>query len=92
MGPVDIAADLTDEDETGLVWARLAEARDPHAIVPGAILIAGEPHASAVAQVVDVVPRSFGAVVHLRILPGTLPDYLALARRTRPWAEPVAPA
>jgi hypothetical protein len=79
---VDITADLNDEDETGLVWTFLDEARDPAVIVPGAIVVAGDADAPAVVEVVDIVPKAAGDVVHLRILPGSIEDYAALVRRT----------
>ena len=67
---IDIPADLNGEDETGMVWTFLDEAADPALIVPGAIAIAGDEHAPAVAEVVDVVEKAAGPVVHLRVLPG----------------------
>jgi hypothetical protein len=79
---VDITADLNDEDETGFVWTFLDEARDPNVIVPGAIVVAGDADAPAVVEVVDIVPKSSGKIVHLRILPGDVEDYAALVRRT----------
>lgn len=79
---VDISADLNDEDETGFVWTFLDEARDPSVIVPGAIVVAGDADAPAVVEVVDVVPRKSGRVVHLRVLPGNVEDYAALVQRS----------
>jgi hypothetical protein len=79
---VDITADLNDEDEIGLVWTFLDEARDPTVIVPGAIVVAGDADAPAVVEVVDIVPKAAGDIVHLRILPGDIEDYAALVRRT----------
>lgn len=78
---VDIAADLNEEDESGFVWTFLDEARDPALIVPGAIIVAGDPDAPAVAEVVDVVDKPAGTIVHLRLLPGSIEDYEALVRR-----------
>ena len=83
---VDITADLNDEDETGLVWTFLDEARDPAVIVPGAIVVAGDADAPAVVEVVDIVSKTAGDVVHLRILPGDIEDYAALVRRALPAA------
>jgi len=37
--------------------------------------------APAVAEVVDIVDKPAGRVVHLRILPGLLEDYQAVIRR-----------
>ena len=79
---VDIHADLNDEDETGFVWTFLDEARDPSVIVPGAIVVAGDADAPAVVQVVDVVAKQSGRIVHLRILPGNVEDYAELVRRS----------
>lgn len=79
---VDITADLNDEDETGLVWTFLDEAGDPTVIVPGAIIVAGDADTPAVVEVVDIVSKEAGEVVHLRILPGNIEDYAALVRRT----------
>ncbi|MGH9152071.1 MAG: hypothetical protein ACRD03_06690 [Acidimicrobiales bacterium] len=58
MISVDIACDLMDEDETGYVWTFLRDARDPSLMEPGAIVVAGDPDAPAVAEVVDIVDRS----------------------------------
>ena len=79
---VDITCDLMDEDETGHVWTFLREARDPALIEPGAIVVAGDEDAPAVAEVVDIVEKPAGKVVHLRVLPGAIEDYEALVRRT----------
>ena len=81
MVSVDITCDLMDEDESGYVWTFLHEARDPSLMVPGAIVIAGDAEASAVAEVVDLVDKPAGRVVHLRVLPGAIEDYEALVRR-----------
>jgi hypothetical protein len=72
---VDIPCDLSDEDETGFVWAFVDEAADPSLITPGAIVVAGDPDAPAVAEVVDVIDKPAGAVAHLKLLPGTIDDY-----------------
>jgi len=79
---VDIAADLNPhEDETGYVWTFLDEGQEPSPIRSGAIVLAGDDDAPAVAEVVDLVPKAAGTVVHLHILPGLLDDYEALVRR-----------
>jgi hypothetical protein len=83
---VDITADLNDEDETGLVWTFLEEARDPAVIVPGVLVIAGDADAPSVVEVVDIVPKSAGDVVRLRILPGDIENYAAPVRRALPAA------
>ena len=82
MITVDIACDLMDVDETGYVWTFLRGARDSALIEPGAIVVAGDPDAPAVAEVVDIVEKPAGPVVHLRLLPGSLEHYQALVRRS----------
>ncbi len=82
MVTIDIPADLNDEDETGFVWTFLDEARVPDLVTPGAIVVTGDEDAPAVAEVVDLVDKAAGTVVHLRILPGTIEDYTALIART----------
>lgn len=79
---VDIACDLMDEDETGYIWTFLRDARDPSLVEPGAIVLAGDADAPAVAEVIDIVDKPAGKVVHLRVLPGAVEDYEALIRRT----------
>ena len=79
---VDIIADLNDEDETGFVWTFLDEARDPALMAPGAIVVAGDPDTPAVAEVVDLVDKPAGTIVHLRLLPGRFDDYAALVQRS----------
>jgi hypothetical protein len=78
---VDINCDLMDEDESGYVWTFLREARDPRLIEPGAIVVAGDEDAPAVAEVVEIVEKPSGLVVHLRLLPGAIQDYEALVHR-----------
>jgi hypothetical protein len=78
---VDIVADLNAEDETGYVWTFLDEARDPSLITPGALVVAGDEDAPAVAVVVELVAHANGTIVHLDVLPGAIDKYLALARR-----------
>ncbi|MBS9532532.1 hypothetical protein KIH27_02900 [Mycobacterium sp. M1] len=81
MTVVDIAADLNAQDQTGYVWTFLDEAREPSIITPGALVVAGDPDTAAVAVVVDLVAHPNGTIVHLNILPGSIEDYLALAKR-----------
>ena len=78
MTRVDIPADLNSEDETGFVWTFLDEADDPSIIVPGDVVLAGYPSTPAVCEVVDLVQKPVGTVVHLRVLSGT-------SRRRRPY-------
>jgi hypothetical protein len=78
---VDITADLNMVDETGYVWTLLDEARDAAIIFPGAIVSTGDADQPAVAEVIDVVEKPVGKIVHLDVLPGRLEDYEALVRR-----------
>jgi hypothetical protein len=55
---VDITCDLMDEDETGYAWTFLRDARDPSLIASGAFVLAGDPDAPAVAEVVEVANRA----------------------------------
>lgn len=75
MAHVDIAADLNSEDETGLAWTFLDEAPDPSIIRPGEVVVAGSELTPAVCEVVDLVEKPAGTVVHLRVLPGTIEQY-----------------
>ncbi|MET0728234.1 MAG: hypothetical protein ABWZ76_08040 [Acidimicrobiales bacterium] len=70
---IDIRIDWNEEDDTGLPWTFVDEARNPDRIVPGAIVLAGDRDALMVAEVVD---RGDDGVVHLRPLPGKLKDNL----------------
>ena len=81
MITIDIAADLISEDETGLAWTCLDEATDPDAIRPGAIVVAGSELTPAVCEVVDLVEKTVGTVVHLRVLPGSIDQYRRLLGR-----------
>jgi hypothetical protein len=81
MTHVDIPADLNSEDETGLVWTFLDEADDQTIIRPGEVVVAGSPLTPAVCEVVDLVDKPAGTIVHLRILPGTIDQYRRLLAR-----------
>jgi hypothetical protein len=55
MGPkIDLVADLNAEDDEGLGWSALSDARDPSGIRPGVMLVAGNRHAQAVVRVVAI--------------------------------------
>lgn len=81
MTRVDITADLNSEDETGFAWTFLHEASDPALVVPGAVVVAGSPLAPAVCEVVDLVQKPAGTIVHLRVLPGTIEQYRRMLAR-----------
>lgn len=70
MTRIEIAADLNAEDETGLVWTFLDEATDPGAIRPGPIVVAGTDLTSAVCEVIELVEKAVGTVIHLRVRDG----------------------
>lgn len=72
---VDIRADLNSEDETRFVWTFLDEADDPAAIRPGKVVVAGSLLTPAACEVVDLVEKPVGTVVHLRVLRNTAERY-----------------
>ena len=78
---IDIAADLNTEDETGFAWTFLDEATDPTMIRPGEVVVAGSELTPAVCEVVDLVEKPAGTIVHLRILPGSVEQYRNLVHR-----------
>jgi hypothetical protein len=67
--PIDLVADLNAEDDEGLSWSTLDDARDASLIRPGAMLVAGNRHAKAVVRVVAV---DEDGQVHFTVLPGSL--------------------
>lgn len=66
---VDIEADLNAQDDEGLGWATLADARDPDRVKPGAMLLAGNRAAQAVVRIEAV---DDDGQVHFTILPGSV--------------------
>jgi hypothetical protein len=72
MAHVDIAADLSSEDETGLVWTFLDEAPDPSIIRPERVIVAGSELTPVACEVVELVEKPAGTVVHLRVLRETV--------------------
>ncbi len=64
---IDLFVDLNTEDDTGLPWTFLDEARDPAVVVAGRYFVVGAGDVAAVAQVVDI---GDDGVVHVRPLPG----------------------
>lgn len=72
--PIDLVVDLNSEDESGLPWTFIDEARDPDVVKEGAWLVVGEGTARAVAQVVEIE----GEVVRVRPLPGPVSRHRAL--------------
>lgn len=51
---LDLMADLNAQDDDGLGWSTLADAREPSRVQPGAILLAGNRYGQAVIRVVAV--------------------------------------
>ena len=78
---VDIPADLNSEDETGLAWTFLDEAENPAIIKRGEVVVAGSRLTPAVCEVVDLVEKPAGTMVHLRVLPGTIEQYRRMVTR-----------
>jgi hypothetical protein len=66
---IDLAADLNAEDDEGLGWSSLADARDASQIRPGVMLVAGNRYGRAVIRVVAV---DEDGQVHCTVLPGSL--------------------
>ncbi len=66
---IDIYVDWNAQDETGLPWTFIDEARDPSLIAIGSYVIAGHGDAVAVAEIVAIADDG---VVHLRQVPGPI--------------------
>lgn len=68
---LDLVVDLNSEDESGLPWTYLDEARDPTLIREGSWLVVGEGAVRAVAQVVEIDDD----IVRVRPLPGPVDEH-----------------
>ena len=66
---IDLIADLNAEDDDGLGWSTLTDARDAAQVRPGAMLVAGNRAGRAVVRVVAV---DGDGQVHFTVLPGAL--------------------
>lgn len=66
--PIDLPVDLNSEDDSGLPWTFLDEARDPSLVREGAWLVVGQGPTRAVAQVVEIE----GDIVRVRPAPGSV--------------------
>jgi hypothetical protein len=66
---IELVADLNAEDDEGLGWSVLSEARDPSRIRHGAMLVAGNDQAKAVVRIVAV---DEDGQVQFTVLPGPL--------------------
>ena len=51
---VDLTADLNAQDDDGLGWSTLGDAREPSIVRPGAMLVAGNKQAKAVVRIVSI--------------------------------------
>ena len=76
---VDLMADLNAQDDEGLGWSTLAEAREPNRVQPGALILAGNQVGRAVVRVVSI---DDDGQVHFEILPGSVAKNLQLTGRT----------
>ena len=76
---IDLAADVNDQDDEGLGWSTLSEARDPGRIRPGVLLVAGNRQAQAAVRVVAV---DDDGQVHFTVLPGSVDKNRHLIGRT----------
>ncbi|MFZ4809878.1 MAG: hypothetical protein ACOYL9_00900 [Ilumatobacteraceae bacterium] len=66
---IDLRADLNAQDDDGYGWSLIGNASDPHLVVPGSMVLAGNEHAQAVVRVVAV---DDDGQVHFVILPGAV--------------------
>ena len=66
---IDLIADLNAEDDEGLGWSALSDARDASQVRPGVMLVAGNRHGQAVVRIVAV---DEDGQVHFTVLPGSL--------------------
>jgi len=76
---IDLTADLNAQDDEGLGWSTLDDARDPSRIRPGVMLLAGNRNGQAVVRVTAV---DQDGQVHFTILPGSVAKNRHLLGRT----------
>jgi hypothetical protein len=76
---LDLVADLNAQDDDGLGWSTLDDAREPAVVQPGSMLLAGNSHAQAVVRVVVV---DDDGQIHFAILPGSVAKNRHLLDRT----------
>jgi hypothetical protein len=64
-----LQADVQQIDETGYIWAFLDRAVDPDAVIPGAVIVAGDDEEPFRARVIDIVDGPGGRrIVHLDVV------------------------
>jgi hypothetical protein len=66
---IDLVADLNAQDDDGLGWSTLADAREGADVVPGAMLLAGNHAGRAVVRIAAI---DDDGQVHFAILPGSI--------------------
>jgi hypothetical protein len=76
---IDLTADLNAQDDDGLGWSTLTDARDPSRVRPGAMLLAGNRYGRAVVRITAV---DDDGQVHFSILPGSVAKNRHLLGRT----------
>lgn len=78
---VDLEVDFHSVDETGYVWTRLSDAREPSIVRPGGVLVIADGDALAMGRVVDLFEVDGTTFVHVDVLPGSIDNYLDYADR-----------
>ena len=76
---LDLEADLNAQNDEGLGWSTLRDARDPSRVTPGAMLLAGNSQGCAVVRIVAI---DDDGQVHFTILPGSVEKNRHLLGRT----------
>jgi hypothetical protein len=76
---IDIKADLNAQDDDGLGWSTLADAREPARVRPGVMLLAGNSYGRAVVRIAAI---DDDGQVHFTILPGSVEKNRHLLGRT----------
>ena len=76
---IDLIADLNAEDDDGLGWSTLRDARAADRIVAGAMVLAGNRMGQAVVRIVAI---DDDGQVHFSILPGSVAKNRHLLGRT----------
>ena len=76
---IELIADLNAEDDDGLGWSTLADARTPDGFAPGAMFLAGNRLGQAVVRIAAV---DDDGQVHFSILPGSVAKNRHLLGRT----------
>lgn len=75
---IDLRADLNAEDDEGRWWTLLRDAVDPDAVVPGAVMVAGQGRVWSVVRIDQV---DDDGQVHFVEVPNDHPDAVELLSR-----------